>query len=79
MAFESGVVPENWKSAVIVPLYMGKGEWTECKYYRGISLLSAVRKIYAGILVGRVCRVTGGLIDDEQGVYRSDIHTNADR
>ena len=26
MAFESGVVPEDWISAVIVPLYKGKGE-----------------------------------------------------
>ena len=27
-------------------------------------------KIYAGILVGRVCRVTEGLTDDEQGGFR---------
>ena len=26
MAFESGVVPEDWISAVTVPLYKGKGE-----------------------------------------------------
>ena len=26
MAFQSGVVPEDWRSAVIVPLYKGKGE-----------------------------------------------------
>ena len=26
MAFESGVVPEDWRSVVIVPLYKGKGE-----------------------------------------------------
>ena len=45
MAFESGVVPENWRSAVIVPLYKGKGERTECKNYRGISL-SVVEKKY---------------------------------
>ena len=25
MDFESGVVPEDWRSAVIVPLYKGKG------------------------------------------------------
>ena len=50
---------------MIVPLYMGKGERNECKNYRGISLLSRVRKVYAGILVDRVYRVTGGLIDDE--------------
>ena len=36
MAFENGVVPEDWRSAVIVPivpLYKGKGEMTECKNY----------------------------------------------
>ena len=53
MAFKSGFVLENWRSSVIVPV---------C-----ISLLSLVRRIYVGILVDRVCRVTGGLIDDEQG------------
>ena len=49
---------------LIVPLYKGKGERSECKNSRGISLLSVVRKIYAGILVDRVRRVTGGLTDD---------------
>ena len=51
MAFESGVMTEDWKSAMIVPLYKGKGERTKCKNYRGISLLSMVGKIYRGILV----------------------------
>ena len=37
----------------------GKGERNECKNYRGIRLLSAVGKIYAGILINRVRRVTG--------------------
>ena len=53
MAYESGFVPEDWRYAVIVPLYKGKGERTECKNYRGISLLNV--KIYAGILVDRFC------------------------
>ena len=38
---------------------------------RGISLLSEAGKIYAGILVDRVHRVTEGLIDDEQGGFTS--------
>ena len=42
-------------------------ERTEYKNYRSINLLSMVRKIYAGILVDRVRRVTGVLSDDEQG------------
>ena len=65
MAFESGVVLENWRSAVIIPLYMGKGEKTECSNNRGISLLSVVGKIYAGILADKVHKVTEDLIDDE--------------
>ena len=44
MGFESGVVPEDWRSAVIVPYNKSKGERTECKNYRDISLLSVVNK-----------------------------------
>ena len=71
MTFESGVVSENWKSVVIVPLYKGIGERTECINYKTISLLSVVGKIYAGILVDSVRRVTGGLIDDDQDGFRT--------
>ena len=71
MAFESSfVLEEDWRFAVIIPLYKNKGERTEYNNYRSINLLSVVGKIYAGILVDRVCRVTEGLIDDEQGGFR---------
>ena len=40
-------MPEDWRSALIVLLYKGKGERSECKNYRGISLLSLVGKIHA--------------------------------
>ena len=51
MAFESGVVLEDWRSTVIVPLNKGKRERTECCNYRTISLLNVVGKIFAGVLV----------------------------
>ena len=38
MAFDSSLVPEDWRSAVTVPLYNGKLERIECKNHRGISL-----------------------------------------
>ena len=47
---ESGVVPEDWRCAVIVLLYKGKVEKSECKNCRGISLLSGVGKIYVRVL-----------------------------
>ena len=51
MAFESGGVSEDWRSAMIVPLYKSKGERNEIKNNRSISLLSVVGKLYAGMLV----------------------------
>ena len=59
MSFESSVVHEDWMSAVIVPLYKGKGEMTECSNYRGITLLSMVGKINARILVDKICKASG--------------------
>ena len=44
MAFKRGVVPEDWIYTLIVPLYKSKGERTECKNYRGSSLLTMVVK-----------------------------------
>ena len=58
---------------MIVPLYKGKGERTDCKKYRGIiSLLNVVEKIYAVIFVDRVHSDWGfkGVIDDEQRGFR---------
>ena len=43
-----------------------KGERTECKNYRGISLLNVIRKVCARIL-NRVRRATEDLIDNERG------------
>ena len=70
LAFENGVVPDDWRSVVIVQLYKGTGEMTKYRNYRSISLLSVIGKIYAGILIDRVCRVTMCLIDDEQCGFR---------
>ena len=46
VVYESGVAPEEWRCAVIVQLYNGKRERTDCSNYRGISLLSVVGKKY---------------------------------
>ena len=67
MAFEVGIVPEDYRSAVIISLYKGKGKRTECKNYSSISLLSVVGKV-----LFRVHEVTEGLIDDEQGVLEQE-------
>ena len=63
-------MPEDWRSAVIVPLYKRKGVRDGCRNFRGISLLSVAGKIYEKILVDRLRRMTEGFIGDEQGSFR---------
>ena len=60
---------------MIVSLYMGKGERTECKNYRCISMFRVIGKINAWILVDRVRRVTGGLTAGEQGGFRDELRS----
>lgn len=46
-------VPEDWKTAVIVPLFK-KGDKNKTENYRGISLLPTAYKVYTEILRGRL-------------------------
>ena len=50
---ESGVGPEDWKVACIVPVYKGKGDRREC-----VSILSIPGKIYGRVLIFRVIEST---------------------
>ena len=64
-------VPNDWMRAIIVPLYKGKGDRSDCKNYRGISLLSVPGKVYGRLLIERVRGMTEGLIGEEQCGFRS--------
>ena len=70
LAWESSVVPEDWKKGIIIPIYKGKGDRWECNSHRGISLLSIVGKVYGRIVIDRVRGITEQLISEEQGGFR---------
>ena len=55
---------------MIVPLYKGKGERSQCGNYRGISLLSVVRKLCGRVLIETVKRQTNNSVSDEQCEFR---------
>ena len=44
MAFESGVMSEDWRSAMIILLYKVKEERMKCSPYRGINFLMWLEK-----------------------------------
>ena len=64
-------VPNDWMRAIIVPIYKGKGDRSDCRNYRGISLLSIPGKVYGRILIEKVRSMTEGLIGEEQCGFRS--------
>ena len=49
MTWHSDNIPNAWKKGLIVPLFK-KGDNTECKNYRGVSLLSSVDKIFMKVI-----------------------------
>jgi len=51
LIWKSGKVPADWKEAVIISLYKGKGSRTICSSYRPISLLSVPGKVFAHVLL----------------------------
>ena len=56
MAFESGGIPEDWKTFVIVSFYKSEVERAKSKNYGGSI------QIHAGVLVDRLHKVTEGLM-----------------
>ena len=69
MVWRTGVVPRDWRRAVIVPIHK-KGSRKLCKNYRGISLLSIPGKVFASILNNRVRMVTEDKVMEEQAGFR---------
>lgn len=54
-----GRLPEDWKKAVVVPIYKGKGNSSSCTNYRPISLTSHCCKIMERILkTWMLCHLT---------------------
>jgi sorting nexin-29 len=66
----SGKAPAEWKSALVIPLYKGKGARDTAGNYRGISLLSIAGKVYATILAWRVYEQTDEQLHEAQCGFR---------
>lgn len=49
-----GQVPQEWLTGMIIPLYKGKGDRTDCNNYRGITLLSCFGKLFTALLNSRL-------------------------
>ena len=53
-AWNTGIIPTDWKRGLVVPLWKGKGDRKDCTNYRGVTLLSVPGKVFAQIIIDRV-------------------------
>jgi len=73
---KGGCIPEDWKSSVVLPVYKGKGDPTECRFYRGIKLLEHAMKVVERIFAHRIRQQIE--VDDMQfGFVKGKITTDA--
>ncbi|KAK3516029.1 hypothetical protein QTP70_001869 [Hemibagrus guttatus] len=69
IAWQSGTVPLDWATGVVVPLFK-KGDRRVCSNYRGITLLSLPGKVYSRVLERRVRPLVVPRIQEEQCGFR---------
>ncbi|KAK3506039.1 hypothetical protein QTP70_003193, partial [Hemibagrus guttatus] len=69
IAWQSGAVPLDWATTVVVPLFK-KGDQRVCSNYRGITLLSLPGKVYSRVLERRVRPLVEPRIQEEQCGFR---------
>jgi len=72
--WETETVPEEWKKAVIVPIFKKKDK-TDCNNYRGVSLLCHCSKIFTRILLQRMRNRTEEILSEEQAGFRANRST----
>ena len=49
--WQEGAVPQDMRDAKIITLFKNKGERSDCKNYRGISLLSVIGKVFSKVIL----------------------------
>lgn len=69
--WEHGLMPQEFKDALIIHLYKNKGDRRCCDNHRGISLLSVAGKILARIIINRLTRdITEHITPESQCGFR---------
>ena len=64
-------VAQDWVDAIMLPLYKGKGQKSECGDHRGIALLESVGKILARILLDRLQKyICPSILPESQSGFR---------
>jgi hypothetical protein len=62
LIFDCGIIPESWVIGKIKPIYKNKGDSSEPKNYRPITILSCSGKLFTSVLCNRLCTYSNTLL-----------------
>ncbi len=54
LSLKTGVYPKKWKSAHVIPIFKNKGDNKNCDFYRPISLLPCISKIFEKLIFSHI-------------------------
>ena len=77
LVFDRGVIPESWLLGNILPIYKNKGDRQNPEYYRPITLLSCLRKLFTRIINNRLIKYADeyDVLNDCQAGFRKGFST----
>ena len=78
MIFEKGKVPNDFRKILFKPLYK-KGDKSECRYYRGISLVSVGSKLLSHTILFRLRDAVDKVLADERCGFRKGSEDSVDQ
>ena len=55
LVLDSGHFPESWSDSIMIPLFK-KGDRTDVKNFRGITLVSCLSKLFTSVLNSRIMK-----------------------
>ena len=72
IVLDSGIIPDDWITGIIKPLYKNKGDINDISNYRGITLLSCIGKLFTSVLNTRLYSflTNQNLLGNEQAGFR---------
>ena len=77
LILNTGIIPEAWSKGTIIPIYKNKGDINDPDNYKGITILSCIRKQFTAVLNQRLNSFLEStrLLIDEQAGFRKHYST----
>jgi hypothetical protein len=77
LILSTGIIPDDWTTGVVVPLYKKKGDPNNPDNYRGITLLSCMGKLFTRLINSRLSNYleANHIIGEEQAAFREGYAT----